>query len=152
MASVDKSLEQQCPSLEFSRPPRSILHHSYWKVLTHLPKYVTLWGPLWIHSAFGFESYNGHLTSMITLSIKLVSSFCIPLVCPVLTEQLEGIESEETLDFLNLQWNSHRSNMIQIDQHTHTVGPLSAASVDELFLIQNLAVKVLMYKCSIDYT
>ncbi len=30
-------------------------------LLGHLPKYVNLWGPLWTHSAFGFESYNGHL-------------------------------------------------------------------------------------------
>ena len=25
--------------------------------------HVRLWGPLWTHSLFGFESYNGHLTS-----------------------------------------------------------------------------------------
>ena len=30
-------------------------------LLTHLPKYVRLWGPLWTHSTFGFESKNGHL-------------------------------------------------------------------------------------------
>lgn len=30
-------------------------------MLTHLPKYVRLWGSLWMHSAFGFESKNGHL-------------------------------------------------------------------------------------------
>ena len=29
--------------------------------LTHLTKYVRLWGPLWTHSAFGFESKNGRL-------------------------------------------------------------------------------------------
>ena len=29
--------------------------------LTHLTKYVRHWGPLWTHSAFGFESKNGHL-------------------------------------------------------------------------------------------
>ncbi len=30
-------------------------------LLCHLTKYVRLWGPLWTHSDFGFESYNGHL-------------------------------------------------------------------------------------------
>ena len=30
-------------------------------LLVHLPKYVRLWGPLWTHSTFGFESKNGHL-------------------------------------------------------------------------------------------
>ena len=33
--------------------------------LTHLPRYVRLWGPLWTHSAFGFESMNGHLQNNI---------------------------------------------------------------------------------------
>ena len=33
--------------------------------LTHLPRYVQLWGPLWTHSAFGFESMNGHLKTLI---------------------------------------------------------------------------------------
>ena len=30
-------------------------------LLSHLVKYVRLWGPLWTHSAFGFESKNGQL-------------------------------------------------------------------------------------------
>ena len=30
-------------------------------LLSHLCKYVRLWGPLWTHSAFGFESKNGQL-------------------------------------------------------------------------------------------
>ena len=34
-------------------------------LLIHLTKYVRLWGPLWTHSAFGFESMNGYITSMI---------------------------------------------------------------------------------------
>ena len=28
-------------------------------LLSHLPKYVRLWGPLWTTSAFGFENKNG---------------------------------------------------------------------------------------------
>lgn len=27
-------------------------------LLTHLTKYVRLWGPLWTHSAFGFETHS----------------------------------------------------------------------------------------------
>ena len=35
-------------------------------LLSHLTKYmyVRLWGPLWTHSAFGFESKNGHLKTL----------------------------------------------------------------------------------------
>ena len=33
--------------------------------LTHLPRYVRLWGPLCTHSAFGFKSMNGHLRNNI---------------------------------------------------------------------------------------
>ena len=38
---------------------RSCTANAY--LLIHLPKYIRLWGPLWTHSAFGFESCNGHL-------------------------------------------------------------------------------------------
>ena len=30
-------------------------------LLSHLAKYVRLWGLLWTHSAFGFENKNGQL-------------------------------------------------------------------------------------------
>ena len=30
-------------------------------LLTHLCRYVRLWGPLWTHSLFGFENKNGHI-------------------------------------------------------------------------------------------
>ena len=30
-------------------------------LLSHLPRYVKLFGPLWTHSAFGFEDSIGHL-------------------------------------------------------------------------------------------
>ena len=33
--------------------------------LKHLPYFVRLWGPLWTHSAFSFESMNGALTSLV---------------------------------------------------------------------------------------
>ena len=29
-------------------------------LLTHLAKYIRLWGPLCTHLAFGFENMNGH--------------------------------------------------------------------------------------------
>ena len=33
-------------------------------MLLHLPMYVRLWGPLWTHSTFAFESKNGHLKKL----------------------------------------------------------------------------------------
>ena len=38
-------------------------------LLTHLTKYVQSWGPLWTHTAFGFESKNGHLKHLFSWEI-----------------------------------------------------------------------------------
>ena len=40
-------------------------------LLSHLTKYVRLWGPLWTHSAFGFENKNGHLKQQHNSSASL---------------------------------------------------------------------------------
>ena len=32
--------------------------------VVHLSSFVRMWGPLWIHSCFGFENMNGHLKKM----------------------------------------------------------------------------------------
>ena len=34
-------------------------------LFSHMANFVQLWGPLWTHSAFGFESMNGHIKNMI---------------------------------------------------------------------------------------
>lgn len=216
MASIDALLMQQHPPHDFSRPPRSILHHKYWKaseyrnwllyyslpllsgvlpplhlhhfallvcsmhmllqecvkeveiraaedmltkfyellpelygnecctinahLLIHLTKYVCLWGPLWTHSAFGFESFNGHLTGMINSKQKigeqLLYSLEVSSTLANITDKLQGVESEATLKYLNMSWNCYRCNMSQIVPGTYSVGPLSAVSAEELALVR----------------
>ncbi len=36
-------------------------HRATQHLLLHLAKYIRLWGPLWTHSAFGFDNKNGQL-------------------------------------------------------------------------------------------
>ena len=73
--------------------------------LTHLTTYVRLWGPLWTHSLFGFESYNGHLTSMIHSKYRIAEqlSFSIEVSETIgfLADKLVQIEEEKTLKFIS---------------------------------------------------
>ena len=41
-------------------------------LLSHMANFVQLWGPLWTHSAFGYESMNGYVKSM--LCVHLIAS------------------------------------------------------------------------------
>ncbi len=74
--------------------------------LIHLTQYARLWGPLWTQSAFGFESMNGHLTSMLhstyRVADQLVFSIDVHHTLSVLCEKLQAIENEQTLSFLSL--------------------------------------------------
>ena len=73
-------------------------------LLIHLTKYVRLWGPLWTHSAFGFESMNGHITSMIhskhKIADQLVFSIDVANTLGSLQDKLLQTESEQTLSFI----------------------------------------------------
>ena len=40
-------------------------------LLPPMANFVHLWGPLWTHSAFGFESMNGHVKGMIHSGYKI---------------------------------------------------------------------------------
>ena len=71
-------------------------------LLSHLPKYVCLWGLLWTHLAFGIENKNGHLKHIhgrgdVPQLIYNVCS-CIPHFA-VGTLQLAQCESEKTITF-----------------------------------------------------
>jgi len=71
--------------------------------LSHLAMYVRLWGPLWTHSLFGYESLNGHLTSMIHSKYKVAEQLSFSLdVCQTignLADKLLEFENK-TIDFL----------------------------------------------------
>ena len=49
-------------------------------LLTHLTKYVKLWGPLWTHSTFGCENKNGHLKRLFHGKIRFTSNCCSVLM------------------------------------------------------------------------
>ena len=73
--------------------------------LTHLTMFARVWGPLWAYSLFGFESLNGHLTSMITSKYKIAEqlSFSINVSQSIesLAHKLVETESEDTLAFIS---------------------------------------------------
>lgn len=72
--------------------------------LIHLTTYVRSWGPLWTHSLFGFESFNGHVTNMIHSKYKVAEqlSFSLDVIQAIgsLADKLTEVESEQTLNFL----------------------------------------------------
>ncbi len=72
--------------------------------LTHLCLYVRLWGPLWSHSLLGFESYNGHITSMIhskyRVAEQLAFSIDVNQTIGCLEERLVQAESDTTLKYI----------------------------------------------------
>lgn len=94
-------------------------------MLTHLPKYVRLWGPLWTHSAFGFESKNGHLKhlyhSQADIVDQLVFNIDVQQTLQLLHPELQQKASTETLDFLlAMNGNAPRWGMKFIET-IHTV-------------------------------
>lgn len=96
-------------------------------LLSHLPKYVKLWGPLWTHSAFGFESYNGHLKYLFHSRAKIVDQLVFNLdvqqTLQLLHPCLMKCESAELLDFLAVMNGKNRNrDMQKIGEHTYILG------------------------------
>ena len=93
-------------------------------LLSHLPKYVRLWGPLWTHSAFGFESYNGHLKylfhSRAEIVDQLVFNVDVQQTLQLLYPYLLKSESAELLDFLSRKTQNRA--MHKIGEHTYILG------------------------------
>jgi len=92
-------------------------------LLTHLTKYVRLWGPLWTHSAFGFESKNGQLKHLFHGKSNIIHQLLFNIdVCCTLQQvhsKLLQCESEETMKYLG---HHLKSNMKFIGQHTYAIG------------------------------
>ena len=87
--------------------------------LTHLTMYVRLWGPLWTHSLFGFESFNGHLSSMIHSKYRVAEqvSFSIDVFQTIgnLADKLAQTETDRTIRFIEPMSSSiprHRHMML----------------------------------------
>ena len=93
-------------------------------LLTHLAKYVRLWGPLWTHSAFGFESKNGHrFHSRSAILDQLVFNMDVQQTLKLIHPMLQEHKSEETLEILqSFGGDAPRRNMRQVGDNTYTVG------------------------------
>lgn len=96
-------------------------------LLTHLAKYVRLWGPLWTHSAFGFESKNGQLKylfhSKCNITHQLLFNIDICYTLQQIHNHLTRSESEKVLNYIGtLNHTNPRSNMKSIGSHTYIVG------------------------------
>lgn len=95
-------------------------------LLTHLTKYVRLWGPLWTHSAFGFENKNGQLKYLFHGKTDIVHQilfninvgYTLQLLHPHLAEH----ESSSCMTYI-YQSIAPRSNMTRIAQNMYIVGP-----------------------------
>lgn len=114
--------------------------------LTHLTLYVKLWGPLWTHSLFGFESFNGHITSMIHSKYRVAEqlSFALDVNQAIgnLADKLVSVENEQTLHFLaplSSLINQPR-RMTMILPGIYSIGKLQSAnfSRDEVTAIRKL--------------
>ena len=101
-------------------------------LLIHLTKYVRLWGPLWTHLAFGFESMNGYITSMShskhKIADQLLFSIDVSNTLGTLQDQLVQTESEQTLSFI-CPTSTYSKNMSKILPGTYSVGVLQSAGV-----------------------
>ncbi len=105
--------------------------------LTHLAYYVRIWGPLWTHSLFGFESMNGHLVSMLhskrKLAEQLIFSIDVSHTIGMLSDQLAGKENVDTMEFLKPMSSllQKRNNMTMISTGVYSIGPLSKLNINE---------------------
>ncbi len=102
--------------------------------LIHLTQYVRQWGPLWTHSAFGFESMNGHLTSMLHSTYKvadqLLFSIDVHQTLSLLCDKLHDVENEQTLSFLSSSIGGlRRQNMMLLHPDIYAVGPVKSENL-----------------------
>ena len=106
--------------------------------LTHLSKFVRLWGPLWMHSLFGYENLNSHLTSMIHSGHKVAEQLAFALdVCQTigsLADKLAATENDKTIKFLSsmssLIFQQHK-NMMCILPRVYSIGKVQFSDFNE---------------------
>ena len=92
-----------------------------------LAGYFRLWGPLWTHSAFGFESFNGHLQylfhSRTSIIDQLVFNVDIQQTLQLLLPSLAKHESSDILQLISIKRKPVcRAKMQKISDFTYVVG------------------------------
>ena len=98
--------------------------------LSHIAMFVRLWGPLWTHSAFGFESKNSHIKNMIhgksSVVDQLVFSSDVCLTLQAVSPMLAENESEETLHYiLGVSGHAPRKNMTKLADSIYAIGAIT---------------------------
>lgn len=96
-------------------------------LLSHLCKYVRLWGPLWTHSAFGYESKNGQLKHLFHGKSDVINQLLFNVdvrhTLQLVHHRLEQCETERTMVFIDrVSHVAPRTNMTQIAPHSYIVG------------------------------
>jgi hypothetical protein len=104
--------------------------------LNHLCKFVRLWGPMWTHSAFGYESKNGHLKNMFhaksSVVDQLVFAADISLTLSLVQSSLEEKENEVALKFIEkMTGYAPLSNMIQLEEHVYAIGRIKKTTLPQ---------------------
>ena len=102
-------------------------------LLSHLVKYVRLWGPLWTHSAFGFENKSGLLKHEFHGTNKIVKQLLfninIHLTLQSFYNILRSDENQRTIDYLNDE--VHAKHMIPIANNISFIGPVRVAVLSQ---------------------
>ena len=102
-------------------------------LLSHMAHFVRLWGPLWTHSAFVFESMNGHITGMIhsryEVANQLLFSVDISTTLGILANKLRCVEDDTTLSILLDSQCVARRNMLLLFPGTYSVGLMHSCSL-----------------------
>ena len=105
-------------------------------LLTHLTKYVKLWGPLWTHSTFGCENKNEHLKRLFhgknQIHQQLLFSVDVSITLQLLRPALSVHEHVTTMNFIDCLNNlALRSNMSVIREHMYITGSCKATNLTE---------------------
>jgi len=96
-------------------------------LLSHLTKYVRLWGPLWTHSAFGYESKNGNIKYLIHGKNEVVHQLIFNIDTAYTLQYIRSNflnECEPTLHCIDAFTNHSPRNSEQtcIGSHTYIIG------------------------------
>lgn len=126
-------------------PERSYTHNIH--LLTHLCKYVRLWGPLWTHSLFAYENKNGQVKRLFhgkdMIFKQLLFNVDVNLTLQFIKLHLSDNEASQVID--KFSGDALRNNMTQIGTHCYIVGSqfsvmLSCEQQQALHLAENTCV------------
>ena len=101
--------------------------------LTHIPHFVHLWQPVWIHSGYLFDGYNGSLLKMVHSTRKVAEQLSFALDAKQSLQNiyyyLESRESEKLLTFL--QYTIHTRNMTKL-KYSNTIRNMKTCDLDNV--------------------